>query len=172
MKKKAYVALGSNLSQPAQQLQQAIWAIGELSDVSLLKCSRFYASKPVGYADQPDFVNAVLAVQTNLTPPALLSVLLDLEQKMGRVRLFTNGPRVIDLDLLWHESGDSLTPELELPHPRMTARAFVMYPLAELAPDLYLRKNDALTVAEQAALLSKQELTPLAFEALCSKRNG
>lgn len=163
MKKKAYVALGSNLLQPAEQLQQAIWAIGELPEVSLLKCSRFYASKPVGYANQPDFVNAVLAIQTSLSPQALLSALLALEQKMGRVRLFANGPRVIDLDLLWHESGDSSTLELELPHPRMTARGFVMYPLAELAPDLYLRKNDALTVAEQAVLLSNKDLILLDF---------
>lgn len=164
MKKKAYVALGSNLLQPTEQLQQAIWSIGERSDLSLLKCSRFYASKPVGYANQPDFVNAVLAIETQLTPQVLLSTLLALEQKMGRVRGLANGPRVIDLDLLWHESGDNLTAELELPHPRMTARGFVMYPLAELAPDLYLRHNDALTVAQQAVLLPKIDLVPLAFQ--------
>ncbi|MBY0345561.1 MAG: 2-amino-4-hydroxy-6-hydroxymethyldihydropteridine diphosphokinase [Neisseriaceae bacterium] len=163
MKKKAYIALGSNLLQPAEQLQQAIWAIAEMPDVTLLNCSRFYASKPVGYAKQPDFVNAVLAIQTNVTPQVLLSALLALEQKMGRVRLFANGPRVIDLDLLWHEAGACLSDDLVLPHPRMTTRGFVMIPLADVAPDLYLRENDALTVAQQAVLLPNQDLIPLPF---------
>lgn len=135
---RAFVALGSNLDEPARQLGVAIEALARLPATRVLEVSGFYRTAPWGDADQPDFVNAVALLETALPPLPLLDALLTIEQQMGRVRTRRYGPRVIDLDLLAH--GDTLmdSPRLVLPHPRMHERAFVMWPLAEIAPDLVL----------------------------------
>ena len=131
----AYVALGSNLRDPQQQLRAGVDALTHLPGTTVLKCSSFYASAPVGYPDQPDFVNAVAAIQTTLSPRALLDALLAIERAHGRVREMLNGPRTLDLDIALYGEHTVHEAGLTLPHPRMRERAFVMVPLAEIAPD-------------------------------------
>ncbi|QEL54662.1 2-amino-4-hydroxy-6-hydroxymethyldihydropteridine diphosphokinase [Chromobacterium paludis] len=129
----AYVALGSNLEQPEQQVRAALAALGHLPGSALLRHSSLYRTAPVGYADQPDFINAVAALETDLPPAALLAELFAIEQRFGRQRSFRNAPRVLDLDLLHYDGVIMSEAELVLPHPRMRERAFVMVPLAEIA---------------------------------------
>lgn len=150
---RAFVALGSNLENPVAQVQAGARALGRLSDTRLLVCSSLYRTAPVGYTDQPDFINAVCAIETGLTAPDLLRSLLAIEQSQGRVRAMPTamdggsagnagavirpgGPRTLDLDLLLHGDLVSEEPGLTLPHPRLHERAFVLYPLAEIAPGL------------------------------------
>lgn len=130
----AFVGLGSNLQDPAQQVRAALAALATLPGTRVVRHSSLYRSKPVGYADQPDFMNAVAELQTQLEPALLLQELLRLEQRQGRVRSVRNGPRTLDLDLLLYDAAEMNRPELTLPHPRMHSRAFVLLPLAEIAP--------------------------------------
>lgn len=132
---RAYIALGANLGDPAAQLVEAARAIARLPGTRLAAASSLYRSAPVGYLDQPEFRNAVLAVDTTLAPRELLDALLAIEQACGRTRSFRDAPRPLDLDLLMHGEAELAQPGLELPHPRMAARAFVLQPLAEIAPD-------------------------------------
>jgi len=131
----AVIGLGANLNDPAAQVEYAFAELDRLPGTRLVARSGLYASTPVGYVDQPDFVNAVAQVTTTLAPRALLMALLDIEHRHGRARSFRNAPRTLDLDLLlygdarFHEDG------LTLPHPRMHQRAFVLLPLLEIAPD-------------------------------------
>ncbi|MEQ1773487.1 MAG: 2-amino-4-hydroxy-6-hydroxymethyldihydropteridine diphosphokinase [Burkholderiales bacterium] len=131
----AYVALGSNLQEPQRQLRSGFAALARLPESQLIAQSSLVRSAPVGYANQPDFVNAVAAIRTALTPRALLDALLAIEREHGRVREFANAPRTLDLDILLY--GERVIDEagLSVPHPRMHERAFVMVPLAEIAPD-------------------------------------
>ncbi|WP_147695736.1 2-amino-4-hydroxy-6-hydroxymethyldihydropteridine diphosphokinase [Vogesella mureinivorans] len=140
---RAVIALGSNLENPVQQVEAALAAIAALPGVSLLRRSACYQTAPVGYADQPDFINAVCEVQTSLSPEALLAALLEVEQAFGRVRTFRNAPRVLDLDLLLVEGVVLETDFLTLPHPRMHERAFVMLPLADMAADMQVGNHGA-----------------------------
>ncbi len=140
---RAVIALGSNLENPVQQVEAALAAIAALPGVSLLRRSACYQTAPVGYADQPDFINAVCEVQTSLSPEALLAALLEVEQAFGRVRTFRNAPRVLDLDLLLVEGVVLDTDFLTLPHPRMHERAFVMLPLADMAADMPVGNHGA-----------------------------
>lgn len=133
----AYIGLGSNLDGPEQQLQQAIDKLCAANDIEVQQCSSFYRSAPVGYADQDDFINAVCSISTQLSPQALLQVLMELEQQQKRERSGpVGGPRTLDLDILLYDDLLLDTPELCIPHPRMHERAFVLYPLAELDPDI------------------------------------
>lgn len=135
---RAYIGLGSNLEQPQQQVSAAMSALGELPDTRLLARSSLYHSAPVGYADQPDFINAVALIETALAPQALLQGLLVLEQQFGRVRTFLNAPRTLDLDILLYDDLVIADTNLVVPHPRMHERAFVLLPLAELAAGLQI----------------------------------
>jgi len=135
---RAYIGLGSNLEQPQQQVSAAMSALGELPDTRLLARSSLYHSAPVGYADQPDFINAAALVETALTPQMLLQALLALEQQLGRVRTFLNAPRTLDLDILLYDDLVIADTNLVVPHPRMHERAFVLLPLAELAAGLQI----------------------------------
>jgi 2-amino-4-hydroxy-6-hydroxymethyldihydropteridine diphosphokinase len=130
----AYVALGSNLQEPAAQVQVGFAALAQLPDTRLIAKSSLYHSAPVGYADQPDFINAVAALDTGLAARTLLDALLCIEERRGRVREFRNSPRILDLDLLLYGDLQTDEPGLSLPHPRMHGRAFVLVPLAEIAP--------------------------------------
>ena len=133
----AFVALGSNLDAPRDQVLRAFGELAALPGTALTARSRLYRSPPLGPADQPDYVNAVARLDTTLMPRALLDALLGIERAHGRRRDGGRwGPRTLDLDLLLH--GDTVLdePGLTLPHPGLTTRAFVLYPLAELAPDL------------------------------------
>jgi 2-amino-4-hydroxy-6-hydroxymethyldihydropteridine diphosphokinase len=131
----AFVALGANLGDPATQLRRALSELAQLPETRLLAFSSLYLSKPVGFLDQPDYVNAVAVLQTKLTPRVLLDRLLEIETRHGRSRAFKNAPRTLDLDLLLYDGLVMHEPGLTLPHPRMLERAFVMAPLAEIAPD-------------------------------------
>lgn len=152
----AYIALGSNLEQPAQQVMAALAALAGLPHCHAVRASSLYATAPVGYADQPDFINAVARLDTTLDAPALLDALQALEARFGRERSFRNAPRVLDLDLLLYGEHCQDSPTLTLPHPRMHERAFVLAPLAELAPDLQIpghgRVMDCLADCDQSGI--------------------
>ena len=130
----AFVGLGSNLDDPDSQVRQALAALGRLPRTRLLAQSSLYRSAPLGHADQPDFINAVAQVRTGLAPRALLDALHGIEQAHGRERSFRNAPRSLDLDLLLYDDAAIGEPGLDVPHPRMHERAFVLAPLTEIAP--------------------------------------
>lgn len=151
----AYIGLGSNLDGPRQHVEQALVALKRLPVTQLLAASFCYASKPVGPQDQPDFVNAVAWVSTRLSPLALLDQLQALEQQHRRRRLRRWGPRTLDLDLLLFDDLSLDLPRLKLPHPAMQARAFVLSPLADIAPELTIgttRLTDLLLHMEESDL--------------------
>jgi 2-amino-4-hydroxy-6-hydroxymethyldihydropteridine diphosphokinase len=131
----AFIGLGSNLADPVAQVSQALEALDRLPQTRLLKQSSLYRSAPVGYLDQPDFINAVAQVETALAPHALLDALLALEQTCGRTREFKDAPRTLDLDVLLYDDLQHHEHGLTLPHPQMHRRAFVLRPLLEIAPD-------------------------------------
>ncbi|MFC3625658.1 2-amino-4-hydroxy-6-hydroxymethyldihydropteridine diphosphokinase [Vogesella amnigena] len=158
--KRAVIALGSNLDNPVAQVEAALAAIAALPGVRLTRRSSCYRTAPVGYAEQPDFINAVCEVESALPPAELLAALLRVEQDFGRVRTFRNAPRVLDLDLLLVEGVSQQDDFLTLPHPRMHERAFVMLPLAEMAPEW--RIGTLGTAAELAANLDAGGVTRLA----------
>lgn len=137
---RAYIGLGSNLDHPAQQIERALAALRELTQTQLVAVSPLYRSSPWGDPDQDDFVNAVAAIDTQLTPHALLRALLAIEQRQGRDRSSgrRNGPRTLDLDLLCFDALVLDEPGLQLPHPRLGERAFVLLPLCDLAPELMI----------------------------------
>jgi 2-amino-4-hydroxy-6-hydroxymethyldihydropteridine diphosphokinase len=146
----AYIALGSNLADPKNQVEQAIHTFAKSTDMQLNKQSSLYRTAPVGYDNQPDFINAVIEIKTNLSPLELLHHLFEIENKQGRERPFPNAPRVLDLDLLIYDQVKMETGELNLPHPRMHERGFVMLPFAEIAPDVMIGNYGlAKTLAHQ-----------------------
>lgn len=155
----AYVALGANLGDPAAQLRRAAAELAHLPDTRLLACSSLYLSKPVGFLDQPDYVNAVAALHTTLTPRALLDKLLEIETRHGRSRDFKNAPRTLDLDLLLYDGLVMHEPGLTLPHPRMLERPFVMAPLTEIAPNCIIPGQG--TARENLEKLDTASLTRL-----------
>ena len=133
----AYIGLGSNLVDPATQVRQAVQRLAALPQTRLVAVSRLFGSRPLGPVPQPDFVNAVAGVLTRLTAVALLRELRDLEAQAGRPAVHERwGPRVIDLDVLIFGREQSRSPELVLPHPGVVERNFVLYPLADIAPEL------------------------------------
>ena len=133
----AYVGVGSNLQSPARQVEAAFGALAEIPQTRLVTCSSLYRSAPFGGVEQPDFVNAVAAVLTQLEPAALLGVLHEIEAAQGRERDDTRwGPRVLDLDLLVYSDRRVDSGDLTLPHPGIGERNFVLLPLGEIAPDL------------------------------------
>ena len=131
----AYVAIGANLRDPAQQVAAGVEALAMLPNTRLAAVSPLYRSAPVGYADQPDFVNAVAKIETALTPRELLDALLGIERGFGRVREVKNGPRTLDLDIVLYGDEQVNEPGLVIPHPRMQERAFVVVPLADIDPE-------------------------------------
>lgn len=131
----AYVALGSNLEDPATQVERGFAALAALPCTALRARSRLYRTTPWGVVDQPDFINAVAALETSLAPRALLEALLAIETRAGRVRGARYGPRTLDLDLLLYGDRELHEPGLDIPHPRLHERAFVLLPLADVAPD-------------------------------------
>jgi len=153
----AYVGLGSNLQQPLHQLLKAFDALSALPRTQMLARSSLYRSAPVGKIDQPDFVNAVAALRTGLAPGELLQAVLQLEAQQGRVRSQPNAPRTLDLDLLLFDAQIIHQPGLDVPHPRMHERAFVLMPLAELDPKLIIPGRGA--VAELLARVAGQDVT-------------
>lgn len=130
-----YLGLGSNLGDRQANLQTA--AAGLTPKVNLLRVSSVYETEPWGYRDQPAFLNQVLEGETNLHPLDLLAFLKNLEITLGRQATFLYGPRLIDIDILFYDLAVINQPGLVIPHPRLAERAFMLVPLAELAPELY-----------------------------------
>ena len=143
---RAYVGLGSNLGEREATLREALTRLGELDGVALVAVSSFRETDPVGNVDQPRFVNGAAEIETNLGPRELLDRLLEVERSLGRDRSREErwGPRTVDLDLLLY--GDETVGEvgLEIPHPRLAERPFVLEPLLELDPELRLPNGRAL----------------------------
>jgi len=137
----AYVALGANLGDPTATVLAAFGALANLPESRVVHTSSLYRTAPVGITEQPEFVNAVAQLDTALAPEDLLDALFDLEHRFGRIRAEKNGPRTLDLDLLLYGELEFELPRLTLPHPRLHLRAFVLQPLAEIAPDLRLPRR-------------------------------
>lgn len=152
----AYIALGSNLENPLFQIGRAIRLLAGLTDSRLIRQSSLYRSAPVGAPNQPDFINAVVHIETKLTPPDLLKTLLAIEQHCGRIRTYPNAPRTLDLDLLLYDDLQYQEEGLTLPHPRMHERAFVLQPLWEIEPDCMIPGRGS--VAELLATCTEQQL--------------
>jgi 2-amino-4-hydroxy-6-hydroxymethyldihydropteridine diphosphokinase len=159
---RAYVALGSNLGNPVQTIEDAIDTMAALRGSLLKGMSSLYRSAPVGLKHQPDFINAVVALDTRLSSRDLLDELFAIEARFGRVRepgSVKNAPRTLDLDLLMHGTTVQDDPAVTLPHPRMHERAFVLAPLAELAPELQIPGRGR--VADLLAACADQRIHPL-----------
>ena len=150
----AVIALGSNLAEPARQVRAALSALEAHPQIQIEKTSSLYVTAPVGYDNQPDFVNAVCSVRTSLDGVSLLAVLNRIEADFGRERTFRNAPRTLDLDIIDFDGISSDDPHLTLPHPRAHERSFVMKPLAEILPDFVLGEHGR--AADLAAALGEE----------------
>lgn len=152
-----YLSLGSNQGDSAALLDEALEALDHLRNTRLTAVSHRYRTAPVGYLDQPHFLNLVAAVETALTPLELLEETQRLEREAGRVRETRWGPRTLDIDVVWYH-GVALSDErLQLPHPRMEERRFVLEPLAELAPELLLASGRTVEKALEAVAAQQVE---------------
>ncbi|MDX5628538.1 MULTISPECIES: 2-amino-4-hydroxy-6-hydroxymethyldihydropteridine diphosphokinase [unclassified Brenneria] len=142
---RVYLALGSNLAQPLQQAHAALTALDNLPKTRLVGCSSFYRSRPLGPQDQPDYLNAVAALETGLDAERLLDHTQAIEQEQGRVRKAHRwGPRTLDLDILLFGNDVIRTARLTVPHYDMKNREFMLYPLAEIAPELVFPDGQSL----------------------------
>lgn len=146
----AYIGLGSNLADPAKQIQSAVKQISAIKSSTISALSSLYFSRPMGPQDQPDYMNAVLALTTNLAPLALLDALQAIENKAGRVRKDNRwGPRILDLDILLYDQQVINSERLIVPHYGMKTREFVLLPLVEIAPSLTLPCGDKVSQLSQ-----------------------
>jgi 2-amino-4-hydroxy-6-hydroxymethyldihydropteridine diphosphokinase len=156
-----YVAIGANLKRPEEQVRAGFEELAMLPETRLAAVSSLYRSAAVGYLDQPDFVNAVAGIETALAPRALLDVLLEIERRYGRVREFPNAPRTLDLDIVLYGEAQVNERGLSIPHPRLHERAFVLVPLAEIAPEALVpgrgRVRDLLQGVDAASLEKIEE---------------
>ncbi|MEM8641034.1 MAG: 2-amino-4-hydroxy-6-hydroxymethyldihydropteridine diphosphokinase [Cyanobacteria bacterium P01_G01_bin.54] len=161
------IALGSNLGDSAQILAQAIQKLNEHPHIQINAVSPWYQTTPVGGPPQPDYLNGCATLMTKLTPLALLDVLLQLEQCFGRVRRERWGPRSLDLDLLFYAQQIIALPQLTVPHPRMRDRAFVLVPLADIAPQWH----DPVTQQTVAQLCVRVDRAGIHLNAECGSRH-
>ena len=150
----AYVALGANLGDAVQALRDALKALNQTPDIRLTRSSRLYRTAPID-SSGPDYLNAVAEVRTTLTAPALLTALQSIENAAGRERPYRNAPRTLDLDLLLYGSARIDSPTLTVPHPRMWERAFVLVPMAEVAPELV--PSDAVSSVKNQVIAPMSE---------------
>ncbi|MCX7897964.1 MAG: 2-amino-4-hydroxy-6-hydroxymethyldihydropteridine diphosphokinase [Rhodocyclaceae bacterium] len=158
----AYVALGANLGDPIATVMSAVERLAALPHAEMIAASSLYRTAPLGLKNQPDFINAVALLRVDssrLPAPALLAALFAIETEFGRVRSIKNAPRTLDLDLLLYGEEQWRTPTLTLPHPRMAERAFVLAPLAEIAPHLSI--PDHGSVSELLPTLAHQRVEKL-----------
>ncbi|RBW45014.1 2-amino-4-hydroxy-6-hydroxymethyldihydropteridine diphosphokinase [Psychromonas sp. B3M02] len=156
----SYIAIGSNQADPVEQAKQAITALNYITETSLISCSSLYCSAPMGPQDQPDYINAVAAVETNLSAIALLDALQAIEQSQGRERKAERwGPRTLDLDILLYAEQVIDDQRLTIPHYGMKDREFVLYPLFEIAPELTM--PDGTPLIEMLKDCDKNGLTAI-----------
>lgn len=157
----AYIGLGSNLADPAGQVRQAMAELDGLPESKLLARSPLYRTAPVGPADQPDYINAVVRLETRLSPLGLLAALQAIERTHGRQRDGTRwGPRTLDLDILLYGDERLREPGLQIPHPEMGNRAFVLVPLADVAP-VALRVPGVGTLADLLERCPREGIAPI-----------
>lgn len=133
---KAYIALGSNIGDRIGYLGKAILFLSQHPGVTVRRMSSVYETEPVGYLNQGHFYNMVIEIESSLSPEEILHICLDVEQRLGRVRTIVNGPRTIDLDLLYYHDRIINGEDLVVPHPRLHQRTFVLVPLVEIAPEV------------------------------------
>ncbi|UTT43017.1 2-amino-4-hydroxy-6-hydroxymethyldihydropteridine diphosphokinase [Exiguobacterium aurantiacum] len=155
-----YVALGSNIGDRARYLAEAIQAMTE-TGLRVTKESSVYETAPVGYTDQPSFYNMVVELESIAPAEAVLLQLQQIERTLGRERLFKNGPRTIDLDILVYKSEDIQSKQLTVPHPRMHERAFVLAPFAEIAPSIEVKGMTVRALLEALPESERQDVVPL-----------
>jgi len=136
MAHEAYLSIGSNLGDKGTACLAAVKELKSSCNIKVITCSAQYETEPEGYKKQPSFINMAVKIQTALSPHDLLSELQGIEKRLGRVNTFRWGPRVIDIDIILYENEVISSDNLEVPHPRMRERAFVLYPLCELDPDI------------------------------------
>ena len=153
---RAYIALGSNIGDKAGHLHAAIEAMGAYQEIQAIRPSSIYETVPVGYLEQDLFYNMVVELETSWSAEVLLGHLQEIERQEGRKRLFKNGPRTLDLDIILYNTDDIHSEGLTVPHPRMQERAFVLAPLHELNPGYTVRHLE-MTVAELYARLPETE---------------
>ena len=156
MAETAYVAFGSNLGDSKKNIETAVDALRNVPGIKVSAVSRLYKTKPWGYEDQSDFLNACARLEVDISAEVLLGACLGIEAGMGRVRKITNGPRIIDIDVLMYGSEVRNTKELKLPHPRIKERDFVMVPLLDVAEE-YIKKElkDALDNLSERYIISE-----------------
>jgi len=154
-----YLGLGSNQSDPINQIKNATKLIEKIEASKIIKKSSLYESLPVGYLDQPNFINQVISLQTSLSPAELFERFQQIEFQLKRVKKIVNGPRTIDIDILLFNQEIILTNDLTIPHPRMLDRAFVMIPLLEIEPNILVPKISNLK--EILGKLDKKTLTKI-----------
>ncbi|MEN6520473.1 MAG: 2-amino-4-hydroxy-6-hydroxymethyldihydropteridine diphosphokinase [Armatimonadota bacterium] len=148
---RVYLGLGSNLNDRERNIGHAVELLAENPHIEVLRVSSMYETSPVGYKDQPDFINAVALIETTLSPRELLDAVQAIEELMGRKRTFRWGPRVIDIDVLLYGSETIDEEGIKIPHPMMMERRFVLEPLAEIAPDLTLPGGQTAVEAARSA---------------------
>jgi 2-amino-4-hydroxy-6-hydroxymethyldihydropteridine diphosphokinase len=141
---KVYLGLGSNLNSPARQIKAALKAITKLQGTQLVKCAPWYQSIAIGPGSQPPYINTVVEIDTVLKPRILLKALQRIETLQGRKRIVRWGPRTLEIDIRLYANQTLKTRQLEVPHPRISARNFVLYPLADIAPKIRLPDGTAL----------------------------
>jgi len=154
-----YLGLGSNQSDPINQIKNATELIEKIETSKITKKSSLYESLPVGYLDQPNFINQVISLETSLSPAELFERFQQIEFQLKRVKKIVNGPRTIDIDILLFNQEIILTKDLTIPHPRMLDRAFVMIPLLEIEPNILVPKISNLK--EILGKLDKKTLTKI-----------
>lgn len=159
---RAYLGLGTNMGDKEANIRTALRHLGAERGIKVIRTASMYHTEPVGFAEQEWFVNTVAEIETSIPPFELMSQLLIIENRMGRKRNIYWGPRVIDLDLLLYGDIRLTIPGLQIPHPRMTSRAFVMVPLAELEPEMLLDGRRADNLAAELSTVQKIErLSPV-----------
>ncbi len=152
---KVYIGIGANQGEREQNLREGIRGIKDLPSTKVTGISSLYCTGPVGYAEQDDFLNAVVQVITGLEPVDLLHGLQQIESEMGRVRTVRWGPRIIDLDIILYGNEEINLPEIQVPHPRLAERAFVLVPLAEFEPNLIL---SGIVISEKIKQVYSQKI--------------
>ena len=160
-----YIGLGSNLSLPEKQIQAACSGLAMLPDTVFIKCSSLYQSRPMGPQDQPDYVNAVALIKTELSPETLLQLTQEIENQQGRIRMDKRwGPRTLDLDILLYGKQQIKKEHLTIPHSGMKQREFVLYPLLEIAPELNLPSGEKLSdIVQTCPINGLQKMTHAAL---------